>query len=33
MQQLLKLKGEVVVSSGPLPNDGLVIADERDYDN
>ena len=32
MQQLLKLKGEVVVSSEPLPNDGLVIADQRDYD-
>ena len=32
MQQLLKLKGEVVLTSEPLPNDGLVIADERDYD-
>jgi len=32
MQTILKLKGVASVASEPLPNDGLVIADERDYD-
>src|SRR5688572_28138887 len=32
LQSLTKLKGEVeIVSPGSLPNDGLVIADERKY--
>ena len=31
MQQILKLRGNVEVTTKSLPNDGLVIADERDY--
>ena len=31
MQQILKLRGCVEVAMQSLPNDGLVIADERDY--
>ena len=31
VQRVLNLKGEVAVATEPLPNDGLVIADERDY--
>lgn len=31
MQQILKLRGYAKVSAETLPNDGLVIADERDY--
>ncbi len=33
MQRILKLKGEVVIANESFPNDGLVIADERDYQN
>ena len=32
MHAVLKLKGSVELVEEPLPNDGLVIADERDYD-
>jgi len=31
MQKIFNLKGTVVVSADALPNDGLVIVDERDY--
>lgn len=31
MQQILKLRGSVELADQALPNDGLVIADERDY--
>ena len=33
MQKIFNLKGTVVVSAEALPNDGLVIVDERDYDS
>jgi len=33
MQKIFNLKGTVVVSTDALPNDGLVIVDERDYDS
>ena len=32
LADVTKLKGDVVVSDGRLPNDGKVISDERDYD-
>lgn len=31
VQSVLRLRGEVVQVSEPLPNDGIVVADERDY--
>ncbi len=31
MQQILKLRGQAKLATETLPNDGLVIADERDY--
>lgn len=31
MQRIFNLKGQVVIAEEPLPNDGLVIADDRDY--
>ena len=33
LQQTTKLKGQVTQVNEPLPNDGLVIADERDFEN
>lgn len=31
LQKHLHLKGQVIQSTEPLPNDGIVVADERDY--
>lgn len=31
MSSELRLKGQVMLASEPLPNDGIVVADERDY--
>ena len=34
LSDLTKLKGKVVTAeTGSLPNDGKIIADERDYDS
>lgn len=33
MQQVLNLRGTAIRSESPLPNDGLVIADQRDYES